>query len=77
MGAAIWITGMRVKEEGAEKLDYKDPRALAVMESFLKSTDYEFECSKIVGRKFETVDDHAGYLREGGCAGIMEALAAE
>ena len=75
LGAAIWIVGMRVNEEGDGKLDYKDPRALALMESFLKSTDYRMECSEIVGRKFENVEDHAEYLREGGCAEIIEALA--
>lgn len=35
-----------------------------------------FECSEIVGRKFEDIDDHAGYLREGGCSELIEVLAA-
>ena len=42
---------------------------------FLKCTDYEFECSEIVGRKFESIDDHAGYLRAGGCSEIIGVLA--
>jgi hypothetical protein len=46
------------------------------MEKFLESSDYEFECSKIVGRKFEDIDDHASYLRQGGCAKIIATLAA-
>jgi len=29
-----------------------------------------------VGRKFENVADHAGYLRDGGCSKIIEVLAA-
>lgn len=76
LGAAIWITGMRIREEGAGKLDYKDPRAHAVIDRFLKGSDFEFECSKIVGREFESIEDHAGYLRDGGCSGVIEALAA-
>lgn len=55
-------------------MDYKDPRALKVIEQFIKSTDFEFECSKIVGRKFENVDDHARYMCDGGCSEILEVL---
>ena len=46
------------------------------MDRFLASADYEFECASIVGRKFEDVADHAQYVREGGCAKIISALAA-
>jgi hypothetical protein len=77
LGAAIWIFGMnRIKKENG-KIDYKDPKVLKVIDRFIKCTDYKFECSEIVGRKFENVGDHAAYLREGGCSEIIEALAAE
>lgn len=33
-------------------------------------------CAAIVGRKFADVADHAQYVREGGCAHIIAALAA-
>jgi len=46
-----------------------------VMEKFLASSDYEFECAKIVGKKFASVADHAEYLRGGGCAKIIDAMA--
>ena len=75
LGAAIWITVMRVSEEEEKKPDYKDPRALALIDRFQESTDMKFECSEIVGRKFENVDDHAGYLRDGGCSELIEELA--
>lgn len=74
LGAAIWIDGLR-NPAGLGNFDLNDPRLAGVIEKFLKSSDYEFECSKIVGRKFENVTDHAGYLREGGCSKIIEALA--
>jgi hypothetical protein len=47
-----------------------------LIDHFLKQTDYEFECSEIVGRKFENVADHARYLKEGGCSELIESLAA-
>lgn len=76
LGAAIWIMGMTSLEAGAGRLEYKAPAALDLVEQFLKCTGHEFECSEIVGRKFESVGDHAAYLREGGCSKIIEVLAA-
>lgn len=76
LGAAIWIFGINSIREGANKIDYKDPRALDIIDRFLKCTDYKFECSEIVGRKFKNISDHAGYLRNGGCSEIIKILAA-
>jgi hypothetical protein len=75
LGAAIWIFGLNSAKGGTGKLRYDDPKAMGLIEKFLKSADYKFECSEIVGRKFENIDDHAGYMREGGCSRIIETLA--
>ena len=75
--AAIWIFGMNSIKDGAGKISYKDPRALDIINKFLKYTDYEFECSEIVGQKFENIGDHAAYLLDGGCSKIIEVLATE
>lgn len=75
LGAAIWMVGLKRLGEGAGKLDYDAPVALAVIETFLECTDYEFECAKIAGRRFEGVADHAGYLCAGGCAKVLGVLA--
>jgi hypothetical protein len=75
LGAAIWIIGMNSVKEGVKDFAFNSPLAQATVERFLESADYEFECSKIVGRKFENVADHACYVRGGGCSKIIEALA--
>jgi hypothetical protein len=75
LGAAIWIDGMNTLEEGG-KVSYKSSSALDAIGRFLKCTGYEFECTKIAGRTFESIGDHAGYLRDGGCAKILDVLAA-
>jgi hypothetical protein len=76
LGAAIWIISLEESKEGL-KFTYDNPKGSAAIERFLESSDYEFECSKIVGRKFEDIHDHAGYLRAGGCSKIIAALAAQ
>jgi Putative redox-active protein (C_GCAxxG_C_C) len=77
LGAAIWIVEMNRVKEGTGKVEYNSPEATEAIDRFLQSADGEFECSKIVGRQFENVTDHACYLRDGGCSKIIEALAAQ
>ncbi len=76
LGAAIWVLGLNGIEQGAGKVGFKAPAALEAVDRFLRCTGYEFECSTIVGRKFESIEDHARHLRGGGCSKIIEALAA-
>ena len=74
LGAAIWILGMNNPKERIVK---QVPGSMVgnTIERFLKCTDYRFECSEIVGRKFESANDHAGYMRDGGCSKIIDVLA--
>ncbi len=76
LGAAIWIIGINGrKEQAGNKII--NSRVGDTMDRFLECTDFKFECSEIVGRRFENVGDHAGYLRDGGCSKIIEVLAAK
>jgi hypothetical protein len=77
LGAAIWLIEMNRMREGAGKIEFNSPEATETIDRFLQSSDGEFECAKIVGRKFENANDHAGYVRDGGCSKIIEALAAQ
>ena len=76
LGAAIWFIEMNRAKAGIGKVEFNSPEATAAIDRYLQSADNEFECSKIVGRKFENVTAHADYLRAGGCSKIIEALAA-
>ncbi|MFC1930329.1 C-GCAxxG-C-C family (seleno)protein [Chloroflexota bacterium] len=77
LGAAIWIIGMNEPEGGGLK-KMNNPKVGDTIDRFIKSAaDFKFECSEIVGRRFENIGDHAGYLRDGGCSEIIEVLAAK
>ncbi len=76
LGAAIWLIEMKRVQSGAGKVEYNSPEATEAIDRFVQSSDGEFECVKIAGRKFADVADHAAYLRESGCSKIIEALAA-
>jgi hypothetical protein len=75
LGAALWIIGLNQPVE-IDGFSYSGTWVNDTIEKFLESSDFEFECSKIVGRKFENVADHAEYIRNGGCSKIIEVLAA-
>jgi len=75
LGAAIWIHGLKKATESGGQVGFKDPALLEMIERFMKCTDFKFECSEIVGRKFENIHDHANHLREGGCSKIIDMLA--
>lgn len=77
LGTAIWLKGIKSLNVGGGKRDFKSPEASKVIDRFLRCTEYEFECAKIVGRKFNNVDDHASYLKDGGCSKIIDQLAGE
>ena len=73
LGAAIWIIGMNGHQEGVSN-KVINSRVSDTIDRFIRSTDFKFECSEIVGRRFESISDHAGYLRDGGCSDIIELL---
>jgi hypothetical protein len=75
LGAAIWMMGVNYSKANGGKPGFDNPLYSALLERYLESADYEFECSKIVGRKFDDVADHANYLRQGGCQKIIATLA--
>jgi len=75
LGAAVWITVMNDPTEKAGGLG-SNPRVNEVFSRFASTTGNKFACSEIVGRRFEDVEQHASYLRDGGCAQIIQALAA-
>lgn len=81
LGAAIWITGLNWLQENAGddgiwQSAVFQARAADVIDRFKQCTGSQFECSEIVGRKFENIDDHAAYLHAGGCSEIIKVLAA-
>jgi len=73
LGTAIWISAMNSQKEGISRKAI-DSRINDGIDEFIRSTDFEFECSEITGRNFENVTELADYLRQGGCSAIMESL---
>lgn len=75
LSAAIWrntLTYCR-NNPGKNPSPYID--ANNTLEIFFKETDYEFECHKICGTRFETTEEHTAFIQNGGCSKLIDALA--
>jgi hypothetical protein len=52
-----------------------NPDAKTILNIFCEKTNSEMLCHKICGQHFHTVEDHTEYVKNGGCAGLIDALA--
>jgi len=77
LAAVIWYQMLKQYRLGSVKNSemFNNPQAQKTSRALYMQTDSEIICSKICGKTFESVDDHSNYIKEGGCAKIIEALA--
>ena len=75
--APLWMHGLAWQDAHPDKQpgirsSKADKRSLAI---FSEATGDVFECRKICGREFASLDEHSAYLEAGGCAELIDALA--
>jgi hypothetical protein len=75
LGAAIWMKTLEQCKAEPGKSFYTNPKAREVLEDFYQKTDYEILCSKITGKKFQSVEDHTEFIQNGGCKELIDELA--
>jgi hypothetical protein len=75
LAAAIWKSSLEWVKENPGKSGYNNPNANKVLEAFFSASDYEFECKKITGRQFKTIEEHSDFIKNGGCKQLLDALA--
>jgi hypothetical protein len=76
LAAAIWMKTLQwLKDNPDKKSAFPNPVSKTVLEKFMEVAEYEFECPKLSGKKFNSVKEHTEFVRSGGCAKIIEVLA--
>jgi len=75
LGAAIWKITLEMVEKGEWKYSTSNPTFDKIVEKFYEVSDYEMECRKICGKRFETLDEHTEYINNGGCNKLIKVLA--
>jgi hypothetical protein len=76
LAAAIWMNTLARVREQNYKTSFSDPHAEKILNAFYVATDYEMECNKITGKRFNNLDEHSEFIKNGGCAKLINVLAA-
>jgi len=75
LAAAMWMKTLREVRNNNYKMTMNNPTAEDLLTIFYKASDYEMMCSEITGKRFEDADEHSEFIENGGCAGVIDALA--
>jgi hypothetical protein len=75
LSAAMWMKSMQWLEDHPNKrTSFFNAYAKETLKAFQEKTGGELSCEKLTGRKFESIEEHAEFIRDGGCEELMEVL---
>ncbi|HAW53081.1 MAG TPA: hypothetical protein DCX54_12245 [Flavobacteriales bacterium] len=75
LSAAIWMNSLRWLKNHDAKSSYTNPLATNTLKTFNEQTECEISCKKITGSCFNSIKDHAEFIKYGGCKRLMTVLA--
>jgi hypothetical protein len=75
LSAAIWINSLSWSREHPKKSSFSNPKAKRSLNSFIAVTDSEMLCHKICGQYFNSIEEHSGFIENGGCHKLINTLA--
>lgn len=75
LAAAMWKMTLEIVKKGEWKYSTNNPIFDKMIEEFYQVSDYRMECSEICGKKFNSLEEHSDYIRDGGCKDIIAKLA--
>ena len=76
LSAVIWYKMLEWGKKNPNKTATmkNNPIVKEILNAFYEQTGSEMLCRKICGKKFQTLDEHTEYLKNGGCTKLIEAL---
>ncbi len=75
MIAAMWLRSIAFAKENPGKAVHSNEYASNLMFTFDDHTGSKFKCKDICKRTFKSVEEHSEFIRNGGCAELIEVLA--
>ena len=76
LSAAIWKNSLVWSRTHPGKSTWSNRNAKDTLKAFNAETDSEMLCHKICGQRFETIEDHSAFIKNGGCSRLMNILSA-
>ena len=75
LAAAVWKNALNHNRKETGKSANYDPAKDLTLKAFYEETDYEIQCDKICGQRFQTLDEHTEFVKNGGCKKLIGVLA--
>ena len=75
LGAAVWIKTMAWFNEYPENKNMYNPYARETLKKFYDETGSKMLCQDICGKRFKSLTEHTEYVKNGGCAKLIDILA--
>jgi hypothetical protein len=75
LSAAIWMKTLAWCKETPGKYGYPNPGAEKALKNFYDATGREILCTEITGKRFHSVEEHANFIKNGGCDKVISVLA--
>jgi len=75
LAAAVWMNALVHNRKATGKSASYDPNTDPTLKVFYEETDYEMQCDKICGRRFQTLAEHTEFVETGGCKKLINILA--
>jgi len=74
LAAAIWKNALNHNRKETGKSANYDPDKDLTLKAFYEETDYEMQCDKICGQRFETIAKHTEFVKNDGCKKLIKVL---
>ena len=74
LAAAVWINALIHNRKNTGKSASFDPGTDPTLKAFYEETDYEIQCEKICGQRFNTLEEHTEFVKTGGCKKLIDVL---
>ncbi|NNC86303.1 MAG: hypothetical protein HKN75_09485, partial [Bacteroidia bacterium] len=76
LSAAIWMKMVQwlEKHPGKKPPYLNNPYANKILKAFKAETNSEMLCHKITGQKFDNLDEHSEFIKNGGCKKLIDIL---
>ena len=75
LAAAVWMNALIHNRKQTGKSANYDPAKDLTLKAFYEETDFEMQCDKICEQRFETLDEHTDFVKNGGCKKLIQVLA--
>lgn len=75
LSAAMWLKSLQWCEEHPNKRSsFFNPYAKKTLKAFQEKTGGELLCEKLTGQRFDSIEEHAEFIKNGGCEELMAFL---